>query len=103
LRPADRFSEFPVADHVDAGFGLAANDGGDGFGQTLLIRFPLERPARLLRAQKRLQRLWPDQAADMRGENAVSAAFHVPLFHCSASTRGRRWRPIALVERKLVI
>src|SRR5919204_566873 len=76
LRPADRFSEFPVADHVDADLGLAVNDGGDGFAQTLLVRFPVERLAPLLGAQKSLQRLRPDQAADMRGEDAIGAAFH---------------------------
>src|SRR5262249_35993206 len=48
LRPADRFPEFAVADHVDAGLGLAANDGADRLGQARLIGFwrrTLRRPA----------------------------------------------------------
>src|SRR5262249_48947085 len=77
LRPADRFPEFAVADHIDAGFGLAANDGGDRLGQARLVGLRVERFARLLRAQECLQRLRPYQAADMGGEDAVAAAFHV--------------------------
>jgi hypothetical protein len=74
LRPADRFPEFAVADHVDAGLGLPAND--DRLGQARLIGLRIERFSRLLRAQERLQRLGSDQAADMSGEDAVAAAFH---------------------------
>ena len=77
LRPADRFPEFAVADHIDAGFGLAANDGGDRLGQARLVGVRVERFARLLRAQECLQRLGPDQAADMGGEDSVAAAFHL--------------------------
>src|SRR5262249_49802346 len=76
LRPADRFPEFAVADHIDAGLGLAANADGDRLGQAALVSLRVERFARLLRAQECLQRLGPDQAADMGGEDSVAAAFH---------------------------
>src|SRR5215813_11699836 len=61
LRPTDRFPEFAVADHVDAGLGLPADDSGDRLGQARLIGFGVERFAGLLRTQERLQRLGPDQ------------------------------------------
>src|SRR5262249_33557439 len=54
LRPADRFAEFAVADHVDTDLGLAPNDRGDGFGQAPFIRFAVEGFSRLLRAQEGL-------------------------------------------------
>ncbi len=77
LRPADRFPELAVADHVDAGLGLAANDLGDRIGQAPVVGGLVDRLARLLRAQEILQRLRPDQAADMGGEDAIGAAFHL--------------------------
>ena len=76
LRPADRFPEFAVADHVDAGLGLPADDSADRLGQARLIGFRGDRFAGLLRAQERLQRLGPDQAAHMGGENSIAAALH---------------------------
>src|SRR5262249_31921459 len=76
LRPADGFSEFAVADHIDAGLGLPTNDGGNRLGQAGLIGLRVERFTRLLRAQECLQGLGPDQAADMGGENSIAAAFH---------------------------
>src|SRR5262249_52340558 len=76
LRPADRFPEFTVADHVDAGLGLPADDSADRLGQARLVGLRVERFSRLLRAPKPLERLGPDQAADMGGENSSAAAFH---------------------------
>src|SRR5262249_61975515 len=56
LRPADRFPEFAVADHVDAGLGLPADDTGDRVRQTRFLTLRDARFAGLLRAQERLQR-----------------------------------------------
>src|SRR5262249_2419249 len=91
LRPADRFPEFAVANHVDAGLGLPADDSADRLGQARLIGFGIERFAGLLRTQERLQRLGPDQAADMGGEDAVAAAFHAagPPFAIGAGFQQR--------------
>src|SRR5262249_55975767 len=76
LRPADGFSEFAVADHIDAGLGLPTNDGGNRLGQARLIGLRIGRFARLLRPPECLRRLGPDQAADMGGENSIAAALH---------------------------
>jgi hypothetical protein len=81
LRPADRLAELAIADHVDAGLGLAAHDIGNRSGQALVIGFRVERLARLFRAQELLQRLRPDQAADMGGEDSIAAALHL-LVRC---------------------
>ena len=55
LRPADGLSELAVADDVDAGIGLPANDLGNGFAQAFVIGLLVERVAGLLRAQELLQ------------------------------------------------
>src|SRR5262249_48972556 len=73
---ADRFPELAVADHVDAGLGLLAHDVSDGIRQALVIRLLVEALSFLPRAQKVLQLRRPDQAADVRGEDALVAAFH---------------------------
>src|SRR5262249_27779605 len=75
-RPADRLAELAVADDVDAGLRLLPHDLGDGIGQALVIGFLVEPLACLARAQELLQLGRPDQAADVGGENALSAAFH---------------------------
>src|SRR5262249_26119081 len=72
-----RFSEFAVADHVDAGLGLPAYDSGDRLGQAGFVGLRVERFARLFGTQEPLQRLRPDQAADGGGEGAVPAAFRL--------------------------
>jgi hypothetical protein len=80
LRPADRFAELAVADDVDARLGLLVHDLGDGAFQARVVG-GLRRtglPA-CFGAQEILQRRRPDQAADMRGENAIRAALHCPL------------------------
>ncbi len=77
LRPADGFPELAVADDVDAGIGLPANDLGDGIRSGIHHRLLVERLAGLLRAQEILQSLRPDQAADMGGQNAVGTSFHL--------------------------
>ena len=41
------------------------------------MRLPVEAFARLLCTQQCLQRLRADEAADMRGKDAVDAAFHL--------------------------
>jgi hypothetical protein len=76
LRPADRFPELAVADHVDAGRGLPPHDVRNGVAQAPVVGAMVERLARLLRAQELLQRLRPDQAADVGGQNAFGAALH---------------------------
>src|SRR5215469_11013226 len=50
LRPTDRFSEFAVADDVDADIGLLAHDLGDGVFQALGIGGVVEGFVRLLGA-----------------------------------------------------
>src|SRR5262249_37189038 len=96
LRPADRLAEFAVTDDVDAGLRLMFHDLIYGFRKADLVGFLLERPASLLCAQELLQRVGPDQAADMRCQNAFGAAFHSALYACG--TRGRQCmgsRPIS--------
>ena len=77
LRPADGFSELTIADHIDAGFGLSVDDIGDRSCQTTIVCLQVERFARLLGTQKLLQRLRPDQAADMSCEDSIDASFHL--------------------------
>ena len=77
LRPADRFAELAVADDVDADFGLLVHHLRDRRRQALVISGRVVRLAGLLGAQKLLQRLRPDQAADMGGQDAVGAALHL--------------------------
>src|SRR6476646_5475830 len=79
LRPADGLSKLPVADHIDAGFGLPAHDIGDRSGQAMIVCLRVKRFARLLGTQKLLQRLRPNQAADMGREDAINASFHLVL------------------------
>ena len=90
LRPADRLAELAVADDVDAGAGLLPHDIGHGVGQAFLIGFYVVRLAALLGAQEFLQRLRADQAADMRGENAIGTAFHARSMP-SARMKGNAW------------
>jgi hypothetical protein len=76
---------------------LAANNGRNLFRQARGIAIRVEWFAGLLRAQERLQRLWPDQAAHMGGEDSLDAAFHLRrLAFDGASSRGRHSQPIAL-------
>jgi hypothetical protein len=77
LRPAERLPELAVADDVDACLRLSANDIGDGLCQAAFVGLLVERLAGLLCAQELLQRLRADQAADVRSENAIRAAFHI--------------------------
>ena len=79
LRPADGLSKLPVADHIDAGFGLPADDIGDRSGQAMIVCLQVERFARLLGTQELLQRLRPNQAADMGREDAINTSFHLVL------------------------
>src|SRR4051812_34228577 len=79
LRPADGLSKLPVADHIDAGFGLPADDIGDRSGQAMIVGLLVERFARLLSTQELLQRLRPNQTADMGREDAIDASFHLVL------------------------
>src|SRR6185503_8255469 len=76
LRPADGLAELAVADDVNAGTCLLAYDVGNRVAQAFLIGFYVVRLAALPGAQEVLQRLRTDQAADMRRENAIGAAFH---------------------------
>jgi hypothetical protein len=76
IAPADRLAELAVADDVDAGTRLLAYDAANRVAKTFLIGFYVIRLAALLGAQEFLQSLRTDQAADMRGENAIGAAFH---------------------------
>jgi len=78
LRPADGFSELAVADHVDAGGSLPANHFGNGLGKAAIIGRLVDRLARLPGAQELLQRLRPDQATDMGGEDPLGASLHRP-------------------------
>ena len=80
LRPADRFAELAVTDHVDPGLRLPAHDLGDRTGHAGLIGVLVERLALLLGAQELEQLRRPDQAADMGGENAFGAALHRARF-----------------------
>ena len=50
LRPTDRFSELTIADHIDAGFGLPADDIGDRLGQAITVCLRVEWFACLLGA-----------------------------------------------------
>src|SRR5262249_6661926 len=79
LRPTDRFSEFAIADHVDAGLCLPTHHLGYRVAQALGVGALIERAAGLLGTQKILQWLRPDQAADMPGEDAFRAALHLVL------------------------
>src|SRR4051794_25465511 len=79
LRPADGLSKLPVADHIDAGFGLPADDISDRSAQAMIVCLQVERFARLLGTQELLQRLRPNQAADMGREDAINASFHLVL------------------------
>src|SRR5207253_3565710 len=79
LRPADRFAELAVADNVDTGLRLPPHDLGDRFGQAAVMGHLVETGTLLLRAQKFPQLRRPDQAADMRGKNAIGAALHAEL------------------------
>src|SRR5262249_50491837 len=88
LRPADRFAELTVAHDVDAGLGLLAHDVGDGGSEAFLIGDLVERLAGLLEPQESLQRLGPDEAAHVGGEDAVRAVLHglnLPAHHSHAS------------------
>src|SRR5262249_39728948 len=76
LRPADGFSELAVADHVNAGLRLLLHHLCHRLGQACLVGSGVERLAILLGTQEDLQLRRPDQAADMRGENAFAAALH---------------------------
>src|SRR5262249_23363659 len=90
LRPADRFAELAVAHHVDAGVGLVAHDLADGLRQALLIGRSVERLAALLEPQEVKQRLRPDEAADVAGEDAVRATLHngfMPRCGCAVDVR----------------
>jgi hypothetical protein len=81
LRPADRLAEFSIADNVDASLCLVPHYIGNRRRQTFLIGTFVVRLFRLLAAQEILQRLWTDQAPDMRRENAIAAAFHGRSLH----------------------
>jgi len=63
-------------DHVDARRSLLANNFGNGLGEAVLVGLLVKRLACLLRAQELLQRLRPDQAADVGGENPIGASLH---------------------------
>ena len=74
LRPADRLAELAVARHVDAGVvRLPLDDFLYGQRQPLSINLFVVRLPGLLRPNERKQRLRPDQAADVRGEDALGA------------------------------
>ena len=94
LRPADALSELAVADHVDAGRSLPAHDLGDRLRQTGFVSLLIERLAGLLGVQEILQRLRPDQAADMGREDPIEASLHLPCWGaqraggCSSSRYG---------------
>ena len=79
LVPADRLAEFAIARYVDADLRLSPHHFGDRFLQALVVRRLIELLATLLGAHDVLQRLRPDQASDMRGQDAVGACFHVLL------------------------
>src|SRR2546425_5077300 len=84
LRPADRFAELTVARNIDAGFGLAPHDLLHRIGEAALIRGFVVGLALLPRADEFEQRRRPDQAADVRGENALGA--YARRGACSASS-----------------
>src|SRR4029453_16304601 len=77
LRPADRLAELAIADHVDSGIGLRLHHVDDRLSEAQVIGLLVEAFALLPRAQELLQLRRPDQAADMGGEDALGAAFHV--------------------------
>src|SRR5262249_19381757 len=79
LRPAYRLAELAVAYHVNPDLCLAAHDIGDAGAEAFLIRRGVECPAGLLEPQEIEQRLRPDEAADVGGEDAFGAAFHASL------------------------
>ena len=69
LRPTDRFAEFAVAHHIDAGPMLPGDDVLHGLPQTCVVGGLVIGLARLSRADEVLQFRRPDQAADMRRED----------------------------------
>ena len=74
--PVGAFTEFAVADDVDAGVGLLAHDFGDGFGETRLERRLVIGLAVLDGAPELDQFRRPDQAADMGGQDPIGVLRH---------------------------
>jgi len=76
LIPADRLAVFAVADDIDADLPLAADHFGDRIPQAALIGRGIVGLPRLLCPHDLLEGGRPDQAADMRGEDALAARSH---------------------------
>ena len=83
VRPAG-FAELAVIDHVDAGLRLPRDDVGHRACERALMRVAVRR-IRIARGVE--QRLGADQAANVRRENTVLAAFHVATLHDLAASR----------------
>ncbi len=75
-RPIEPLAELAVADDVDAGLGLLAHHLGDGFGQAGFEGRLVVGLAVLDGAPELDQFWWPDQAADMGGEDAIGVVRH---------------------------
>ena len=88
-RPIEPFTEFAIADDVDADLRLLADDLDDRLGETgfeggLVIWLAIfDRSPELDQFRR------PDQTADMGGENAIGVVRHVECFSCRSLSRGR--------------
>ena len=74
--PVQPLAELAVADDVDTGLGLLAHDLGDEFGQAGLEGRLVVGLAVFDGAPELDQLGWPDQAADMGGEDAIGVVRH---------------------------
>src|SRR6185503_9980735 len=87
LRPADALAELAVARHVDAGGGLLAHYFGDRARQACTMSALVVGLPGLLGADERQQRRGTDQAADVRGQDALGAAPHPAILVVGALHR----------------
>ena len=76
LRPADRLAELAIAGHIHARRLLLAHHLGHARREASLVGGLVIGLAGLAGADEGAQRLGADQAADMGGEDAISAALH---------------------------
>ena len=73
--PVVDFAEFAIADDIDTGLGLLPHDLGDGIAQRIVVGSGWQSFLVLDRPQHVDEFLGTDQAADMRGQDAICHAF----------------------------
>src|ERR1700723_1513809 len=100
LGPANSFAKLAVADDVNSGFGLLADNFLNARTQALRIGFDVVGSSSFLLSQKGGKIVGPDETADMGRENAVNATFHFGVVRkviCSTRNPDGGWsrrRPV---------